>query len=100
MRTGMAPLPVSYQQAFEQLLKAASARGGEAIVLRGHEAQFFTKGARIARRPTFLELRGSVVNLQAHGQGCNLVELDPVEFEHEALAREGESLEHSTGVAF
>lgn|GEM_PF-2050931 len=99
-RTGMAPPPVSYQKAFEKLQKVASERGGEAVVLRGHEAHYYTKGARIARRPTYLELGGDVVNLKAHGEGCTIVYLDTDRFEQEALAREGDKVTLINGMAY
>lgn len=100
LRTGMRPTPVSYRQAFEKLQEAASAKGGEAVVLRGHEASYFTKSARQARRPTFLSLQGAVVNLEAHGVGCPIARLDPVEFERDAIARQREDVVKNTGMSF
>lgn len=99
LRSGMRPSSVSYRQAFAKLQDAASSKGGEAVVLRGHEAAYFTKSARQARRPTFVSLQGAVVNLEAHGAGCTLALLDPAEFERDAMARQREDVAKDTGMA-
>lgn len=99
-RTGMRPSSVSYQRAFRELREAASEKGGEAVVLRSHEAGFFTKSARKARRPTFLSLKGAVVTLEAHGVGCPLAMLDPAGFERDAMGRERGNVVLDRGVSF
>ncbi len=100
LRTGMRPSPVSYRQAFIKLLEAARSKGGEAVILRGHEAVYFTKSARQPRRPTFLSLQGAVVSLQSHGVGCDLARLDPATFEREAIAQKRADAVLDTGMAF
>ncbi|UNK48703.1 hypothetical protein MNR01_13250 [Lysobacter sp. S4-A87] len=100
LRTGMAPTTVRYRDAFAKLQAAASAKGGEAVVLRGHEAGYFTKGAKKARRPTFLSLQGAVVTLHAHGAGCALAALDPAEYERDVSGKEPEDVVIFTGTAF
>jgi hypothetical protein len=100
LRTGMAPTSVSYRAAFAKLQQAASAKGGNAVVLRGHQADYFSKSAKKARRPTFLSLTGAVVNLDADVTGCALARLDPAEFERDALAKQKEDVVIFTGTAF
>jgi len=100
LRTGMRPNSVSYEKAFDRLQEAASAAGGDAVILRGHEASYFTKSARQARRPTFLVLRGAVVKLRGHGTGCMLAKLDRAAFVRDALAKERTDAVKDTGMAF
>lgn len=93
------PSPVSYRKAFAKLQKEAGELGGHAVVLRGHDADFYSKNARVARLPTFLQLSGDVVNLKPDLQGCRIVALDAEQFAQEALAREGEKVTlHNTTV--
>lgn len=100
LRTGMAPTSVSYRAAFAKLQQAASAKGGDAVILRGHEADYFTKSAKKARRPTFLLLTGAVVNLDDNAAGCDLARLDPAQFERDAVAKQPEDVVIFTGTAF
>lgn len=97
-RTGMSPAAVSYRRAFAKLQEEAAKRGGHAVVLRGHEAQFYTKGARVARLPTYVQLSGDAVTLKPDLAGCRIVALDAEAFAQDALGREGEkiTLENST----
>ncbi len=90
--TGMAPTPVSYQKAFAKLQKAAGERGGHAVVLRAHEAKFYTKGTRVAQRPTFVKLSGDVVTMKRDLQGCRVVPLDVAQFVDDALQQEREQV--------
>jgi hypothetical protein len=98
-RTGMNPSPVSYRKAFAKLQKEAGELGGHAVVLRGHDADFYSKNARVARLPTFLQLSGDVVNLKPDLEGCRIVALDAEQFAQDALEREGEKVTlHNTTV--
>lgn len=98
-RTGMNPSPVSYRKAFAKLQKEAGELGGHAVVLRGHQADFYAKNARPVRLPTFLQLSGDVVNLKPDLEGCRIVALDAEQFAQDALEREGEKVTlHNTTV--
>jgi hypothetical protein len=99
-RTGMAPTPVSYKKVFARLAQAAQEKGGDAVVLRGHDAGFVTKGARIARRPTYLSLQGAVLVLDDARGDCALALVDPAHFEREALQRERQDIVKDTGLSF
>lgn len=99
-RTGMAPRGVSYQRAFEKLAEAAAEKGGNAVVLRHHQADYFTKGARRPLRPTYVSLQGAVVLLAAHDAECPLALIDPSEFEEGASTKPRTNEMKDGGVSF
>lgn len=89
LRTGMAPGGVSYQRAFQKLAQAAAEKGGNAVVLREHQADYFTKAARRARRPTYVSLRGAVLVLDEQQRQCSMTLIDPSKFEQDAISNNG-----------
>ncbi|SFK43718.1 hypothetical protein [Lysobacter sp. cf310] len=100
LRTGMRPSPVDYRLAFDKLARAAQAKGGDAVVLRGHEAAYVAKGARASRRPSYVSLQGAVIALANPDAACELALLDPQTFAREVLAREAQDVVEETGIAF
>ncbi|MGH8036780.1 MAG: hypothetical protein ACREPC_01515 [Stenotrophomonas sp.] len=83
---------MSYSKAFAKLQEEAGKRGGHAVVLRAHEAQFYTKSTRVAQLPTFVQLSGDAVVLKRDLEGCRIVALDAEQFAQDALEREGEKV--------
>jgi hypothetical protein len=99
-RTGMAPSGVSYKKAFDKLARAAAEKGGNAVVLRDHQADYFTKGARRAQRPTYVLLQGAVVVVWTHKDQCPMTIIDPSEFERDATTRPRSDSQKDAGVSF
>ncbi|HEY0659791.1 MAG TPA: hypothetical protein VGD21_00490 [Lysobacter sp.] len=100
LRTGMPASAVSYQKAFAKLKDAAEAKGADAVVLRDHEAVYVAKGARRSKRPSYVSLRGAAIRLDASAARCDLVLIDPVEFERRALAQERQEAAKDAGLSF
>lgn len=100
LRTGMRPSAVDYRLAFAKLARAAQAKGGDAVVLRGHEAAYVTKGARPSRRPSYVSLQGAVIALANRDAACELDLLDPQTFAREVLERGAQDVVKETGTAF
>lgn len=98
-RTGMPSSGVSYRKAFARLMDAAEAKGADAVVLRGHEAAYIAKGTRRSRRPTYVSLQGAAIRLDANAASCDLVVIDPAEFERRALAGEREEVVKDAGTS-
>ncbi len=67
----------SYPRAFEQLARQAGEKGGNAVVLRGHKATYFTRSHKRSREPVHIELRGAVIRLPAGADACTLSRVDP-----------------------
>lgn len=84
LNTGMRPLSVAYSRVFRQLQQAAMEKGGTAVVLRGHRADYFTKDSRVPKRPTYIELQGTAIVLADDRANCSLATLDPEVFEQRA----------------
>lgn len=84
LNTGMRPPSVAYSRVFRQLQRAALERGGDAVVLRGHRADYFSKDSRVPKRPTYIELQGTAIVLRDERPGCRLALLDPAVFEQRA----------------
>lgn len=99
-RTGMATGSASYEKAFARLAEAAHAKGGNAVVLRGHQADYVSKGTRPARRPTYVALQGAVVVLDGTVPDCPLALVDPSEFERRATSRQRNEVQEDKGVSF
>jgi hypothetical protein len=91
---------VSYKKAFARLQQAAAEKGGNAVLLRDHQASYFTRGSRRARRPSYVSLTGAVVTLKDQKAPCSLSLLDPREFERSAIAKHRENVTKNAGVSF
>jgi hypothetical protein len=94
--TGMVPVGVSYQRVFNRLREAAEQKGGNAVVLRSHRADYFSKSARRPTRPTYIELLGTAVVLKEERDDCRLAVIDTVQFEQDARRRQREQHNDST----
>jgi hypothetical protein len=75
-----APHGVSYQSAFDKLAAAASRLGGSAVILRNHEANYFSRGAGHDKRPIYIELQGDAIRMVASASPCQMEIIDPVAF--------------------
>jgi hypothetical protein len=71
---------VSYKAAFDKLAAAASKLGGSAVILRNHEANYFSRGAGHDKRPTYIELQGDAIRIIASASPCQMEIIDPVAF--------------------
>jgi len=58
-RSAMRPPRVSYRKAFAQLAEAARGKGGDAVILRSHEAAYLSKGGRYSWHPSHVWLKGA-----------------------------------------
>ena len=76
--TGMVPVGVSYQRVFNRLREAAEQKGGNALVLRSHRADYFSKRARRPTRATYIERLGTAVVLKEERDDCRLDVIDTV----------------------
>ncbi|AXK70917.1 hypothetical protein DWG18_00510 [Lysobacter sp. TY2-98] len=65
-----------YRRAFAGMTNAAIKRGANAVVLTGHNAQFFTRGNSASRRPVYIALDGVAIKL-ADATHCALQVQDP-----------------------
>ena len=99
-RRGGIVLGVSYKKAFDKLKDAAVKRGGNAVVLREHRADYFTIGARRAPRPTYVALSGTVIRIHDPADSCSLARIDPVKFAREAMAKKRTNVAKNAGVNF
>ena len=70
------------------------------MVLRGHEADYFTKGTRRVERPTYLSLQGAVIVLDANDAECQLDLIDPAGFERDAMNKDRQDVAKDKGVSF
>lgn len=71
---------VSYADAFAKLVAAAEAEGGNAVVIRWHQATYFTRFGKRSRQPVHLQLRGATIRIEEDAVGCDLTMVDPEEF--------------------
>lgn len=67
---------VSYEQAFGKLARAAAERGGNAVVLRQHEAAYVTRSKAIDPRPGYIALEGLVIRLPTGATACTWTPID------------------------
>lgn len=75
---------VSYADAFAKLAAAAEAEGGNAVVIRWHQATYFTRSGKRSRKPVHLQLRGAAIRIEEDAVGCDLAVVDPEEFANRA----------------
>ena len=99
-RRGGLVLSVSYKRAFEKLKSAAAERGADAIVLREHRADYFTKGTGRPRRPTYIALAGVGVRIKDISGECSLAHIDLAEFERAAMEKDRTDIMNNAGVSF
>ena len=79
---------VDYRLAFAQLAAAASAQGGNAVVVRWHHATYFTRMGRRTTKPVYVQLRGAVIRMHEDLAQCSATEVDPVDFARRAARGE------------
>lgn len=72
---------VRVRPAFDKLVSAAAAAGGNAVVLRSHQGVYFTYHGRKSSAPVYIKLRGAVVRLPDDGAPCDLVVVHAEELE-------------------
>lgn len=89
---------VDYGRAFTQLAIAAKAQGGNAVVVRWHQATYFTRNGRRSRKPVYVQLRGAAIRTHGEAGQCDLALADPLDFEERA--RGGEPVNVSSGDAY
>lgn len=79
----------SYPAAFRKLANAGAARGANTLVLRGHEATFFTKARYRSPRPVHVRLHAAAIRIHQPA-ACRLETLAPQALQRRAI--EGEAL--------
>lgn len=89
---------VDYAAAFTKLAKAAQAKGADAVVVRWHQATYFTRNARRSHRPVHVQLRGAAISIHADARPCSFALADPVAFDERA--RSGKPVEVNSGDAY
>lgn len=83
---------VSYQQAFGKLAHAAAERGGNAVVLRQHEAAYVTRSKSIDPRPGYIALEGLVIRLPTDATACTWTPIDVDAFAERAASAQREDI--------
>lgn len=73
-----------YRIAFRRLGDAAAERGANAVVLRAHDATFFTIGRGRSPRPVHVTLRGAAIRV-LDPANCTMDPLDPLELQRRAI---------------
>jgi len=89
---------VDYAAAFTKLAKAAQAKGADAVVVRWHQATYFTRNARRSHRPVHVQLRGAAIGIHADARTCDFALADPAHFDERA--RSGKPVEVGSGDAY
>lgn len=89
---------VSYADAFAKLAAAAEAEGGNAVVIRWHQATYFTRSGQRSRKPVHLQLRGAAIRIEDDARSCDLTVVDPEEFANRA--KRGDPLTVDPGDAY
>lgn len=83
---------VSYEQAFGKLARAAAERGGNAVVLRHHEAAYITRSKNIDPRPGYIALEGLVIRVPSGATACPLAALDADAFAERSASAQREQI--------
>lgn len=89
---------VDYRRAFAALAAAAEAKGGDAVIVRWHQAMYFTRNGRRSQKPVHVQLRGAVIRTQADAAPCSYAIADPVLFAERASS--GKPVDVSSGDAY
>lgn len=89
---------VGYAAAFAALATAAQEKGADAVVVRWHQATYFTRNGRRTHRPVHVQLRGAAIGIHADARPCDLALVDPADFAERAV--NGEPLDVGSGDAY
>lgn len=89
---------VSYTNAFMRLAAAAEDHGGNAVIIRWHQATYFTRFGTRSRTPVHLQLRGATIRIDGDAAGCDLMVVDPEEFAKRA--KRGDPMTVAPGDAY
>lgn len=100
MRGGRTPPGVGYTRVINQLREAAADKGGNAVVLRGHRADYADIGARQRKHPSYIELQGTAIVLPAERSACTLALLDIDTFVANARQRQREAEASHSALTF
>lgn len=98
--SGMPPSTISYRRAFARLAEAGAAKGADAVVLRHHDAAYLAKGARVPKRPTYIELHAAAIRLDPSRMPCDLVPLDVDAFARDAMSKRRQDVAIEQGTNF
>jgi hypothetical protein len=74
------------------------AGGADAVVVRWHQATYFTRNARRSHRPVHVQLRGAAISTHADARPCDFALADASEFDERA--RSGKPVEVASGDAY
>lgn len=99
-RSAMRPPRVNYRKAFERLAEAAREEGGDAVILRSHEAAYLSKGGRYSWHPSYVWLKGAVVRLGADAASCELAVIDPEKYGRDVRRKRRQDVSKNAGVSF
>lgn len=99
-RSAMPPTRVSYRNAFDKLAAAAQEKGGDAVILRGHEAAYLAKGGRRTWHPSYVWLKGAAIRLGPEAASCELAVIDPGEYERDVRRKRRQDVSKNVGVSF
>lgn len=89
---------VDYDWAFAKLAAAAKAQGANAVVVRWHQATYFTRNSRRSHKPVHVQLRGAAIRTHAESGPCSFALADAGDFEQRA--RRGEPVEVGSDEAY
>ena len=89
---------VDYGGAFTKLALAAQAKGADAVVVRWHQATYFTRNGRRTHKPVHVQLRGAAIRVHADAKPCDFAVADPLVFDQRA--RDGNPVEVGSGAAY
>ena len=89
---------VDYAWAFNKLAAAAQAKGADAVVVRWHQATYFTRNGRRSHRPVHVQLKGAAIRTHDDAGTCSFALADSADFDQRA--RSGKPVEVNSGDAY
>lgn len=89
---------VDYAWAFAKLATAAEAKGADAVVVRWHQATYFTRNGRRSHKPVHVQLRGAALRIHADAVPCRFALADAADMEQRAI--NGTPVEVTSGDAY
>lgn len=92
MHGGMRPPSVNYNRVFNDLREHTADKGGNAVVLRNHRADYVEIGAGRRNRPSYVHLQGTAIVLPDDTASCTLATLDIDAFVERARQRQREAV--------